>query len=90
MQNVVRPFSKKSKLNISLDQEFKSLIQFVFIICQFEGYLKIMKLTCRPLAFTSYKAFLKNKKRSVKSHYKKVLSKKSLQKLKNLENKKRF
>ena len=35
------------------------VIQFVFIICQVEGYQNILKLSCRPLAFTSYKAFLK-------------------------------
>ena len=29
-----------------------------------EGYQNILKLSCRPLAFTLYKAFLKNKKRS--------------------------
>ena len=29
-----RPFSKKSKSSISLDQQFKSLIQFVSIVCQ--------------------------------------------------------
>ena len=39
-------------------------IQFVFIVCQDEGYQNILTLSCRPLAFTSYRAFLKNKKRS--------------------------
>ena len=33
-------------------------------VWQVEGYRNILKLSCRPLAFTSYKAFLKNKKRS--------------------------
>ena len=28
------------------------------------GYQNILKLSCRPLAFNSYKAFLKYKKRS--------------------------
>ena len=28
------------------------------------GYLKILKLSCKPLPVTSYKTFLKNKKRS--------------------------
>ena len=36
----------------------------MFIVCQVEGYRNILKLRCRPLAFTSYKAFLKIKKRS--------------------------
>ena len=39
-------------------------MQFVLIACQAEGYLKMLKLSCRPLAFTSYKTFLKNKKSS--------------------------
>ena len=29
-----------------------------------EGYHNILKVSCRPLAFTSFKVFLKNKKRS--------------------------
>ena len=36
-----------------------SFIQLVFIVSQAEGY----QLSFRPLAFTSFKAFLKNKKR---------------------------
>ena len=40
-------------------------MKFSFIECQVEGYKNIFKLSCRPFAlFTSYKAFLKNKKRS--------------------------
>ena len=34
-ETIPRPFSKKSKLSISLDQHF---IYFVFIVCQVEGY----------------------------------------------------
>ena len=41
-----------------------SFRQFIFIVCQAEGYQDILKLGCIPLAFTSYEAFLKNKKRS--------------------------
>ena len=40
------------------------MIEFVVIICQVEGYQIILKRSCRPFAFTSFKAFLKNKKRS--------------------------
>ena len=40
------------------------MTQFVLIICQVEDYRNILKLSYRPLAFTSYKVFLKNKKRS--------------------------
>ena len=40
-------------------------MQFVFIVRQAGDYRNILKLSCRPLAFSSYKAFLKkNKKRS--------------------------
>ena len=39
----------------------KNFTQFVDIMCQVEGYLIILKLSCRPLAFTSCKAFLKYK-----------------------------
>ena len=39
-------------------------MQFVFIACQAEGYQNTLKLCCRPLAFTSFSAFLKNEKRS--------------------------
>ena len=58
-----RPFSKK-RTNIEhiSGSIVQSFLQFVFIVCQVEGYRKILKLSRRPLAFTSYKAFLKNKK----------------------------
>ena len=49
-----RPFSEKS-----LDQ-----LQFIFILSQAEGYQNISKLDCIQLAFTSFEAFLKNKKTS--------------------------
>ena len=42
----------------------QSFIQFVFIVCQVEGYRNILKLSCKSLAYTSNKAFLKNKKSS--------------------------
>ena len=50
-----RPFCKKSKL---------SILKFVFTACQVEDYRKILKLSCRPLTFTSHKAFLETKNRS--------------------------
>ena len=49
-----------------------SFTQFVFIVCQVEGYQNILKLSHRPLAFASYKAFSKNKKgseTSLSSHF---------------------
>ena len=54
-----RPSSKKTKLRISMDQYCK--------VCQAEDYQKWLKLSCRPFGFTSYKGFLKNKKRSKNS-----------------------
>ena len=38
------------------------MIQFVLIACQVGRYQNILKLSCRLLAFTSYKIFLINKK----------------------------
>ena len=63
-ETIPRLFSKKSKLSISLNQYFKSFIYLVLIVCQVEDYRKWLKLSCSLFAFTSYKAFLKNKKRS--------------------------
>ena len=40
------------------------MIQFFINVCQVKDYFNILKLSCRPLTFTSYKAFWKNKKRS--------------------------
>ena len=36
----------------------------LYIVHQVDDYRNILKLNCRTLAFTSNKAFLKNKKRS--------------------------
>ena len=59
---IPRTFYKKSKLSIL----WINVVKFYsfFIICQVEGYRNILKLNCRPLATTTYKAFLKNKMRS--------------------------
>ena len=38
--------------------------QFVFIVLRVEAYQNTLKLSYRPLAFTSYWAFLKNQKSS--------------------------
>ena len=62
-ETIPRPFSKKSKLSISLDQ-YSKVLYTVLIVCQVEDYRKCLKLSCRSFAFTSYKAFLKNKKMS--------------------------
>ena len=48
------PFSEKLKMSISLDQKSKVLYSFFYCIYwQVEGYQNILKLSCRPLAFTS-------------------------------------
>ena len=39
---IPRPFSKKSKLGISLDQESK-VLYIAFIVCQAEGYRNILE-----------------------------------------------
>ena len=36
-------------------------MQLVLILCQVEDYRSILKLSCRPLAFTSNKAFVEKK-----------------------------
>ena len=61
-ETILRPFSKKKKLDTSLEKEFKSFIQLVFTVCQVEDYRNILKIICRPFTFTSYKAFLKTKR----------------------------
>ena len=50
-QGSSKPFSKKLKLTLSLDQWYKVLYSFVFIVWQVKGYRNILKLSCRPLAF---------------------------------------
>ena len=40
-----------------------SLYSLFFAVCQIEDYQNKLKLSCRPLALTSNRAFLKNKKR---------------------------
>ena len=57
-----RPISKNLKLsmNLSLDQQSEHLYSFLLFCVKIEDYQNILK----PLAFTSYEAFWKNKKRS--------------------------
>ena len=52
-----RPFYKKSKLSISLDHQSKMLLSLFLLYVQLRVYQNILKLRCRPLAFTLYKAF---------------------------------
>ena len=62
VETIPRLFFKKSNLTISLDQQSKVSYSLFFIAYQGKGYRNIVKLSCRSLAFTTYKAFLKNKK----------------------------
>ena len=58
-------FVKKNKLSICISTlALQCFIQFVFIVCQVEGYQNMLKLNSKQLAFTSYKAFLKKQRRS--------------------------
>ena len=55
---IPKHFSTKSKLNILWINSLK-FYKFV-VVFQAECYRNILKLRCRPLTFTSYKAFLEN------------------------------
>ena len=61
-ETISRPFSKRSY--VMSGSIFLKFIQFIFIPCQVEECQNVLKLSGRPFAFTSYKAFLKNKKKS--------------------------
>ena len=65
-ETITRLFSKKKKRSYLWINNLKC-IQFVFIVCQVEDNQNILKLGCRPFPFTSYKTFVKNKKRSATS-----------------------
>ena len=55
-----RPFSKKTKLSIFLDKQSEHLYSLLSLYVQIVEYQLILKLRRWPLAFTLYKAFLKN------------------------------
>ena len=57
-----RLFSKNAKLSITLDHQSKVLYYLFLLYAYFEGYKNILKLRCRSLSFTSYKAFFWRKK----------------------------
>ena len=59
-ETIPRTLSKNSKLSISLDTYNKLLDSLFFLYPK--GYQIILKLSCRPLAFTSYKIFQKTKR----------------------------
>ena len=63
-ETIPRSFSQKIRFEHISGSIFKGFIYFVSIVCQVEDYRKWLKLSRKPFAFTSYKAFIKNKKRS--------------------------
>ena len=61
-ETVPRPFSKKTKLSIPLHQKSKVLYSLLLSYAKFRYiYIiyNILKLSSRPLAFNSFKAFSK-------------------------------
>ena len=56
-ETIPRSFFKKSKLSIYLDQLSKVLYSLFLLHAKLRAIK--LKLSCRALAFTSYKAFLK-------------------------------
>ena len=61
---ILRPSCVKIKIKHISGSIVLSFIQFVFIACQVEDYQNIVKLNCEPFDLISYRAFLKNRKRS--------------------------
>ena len=59
-----RSFSKKLKLDISLDQQIKVLYGLFLLHVQVKSSQNTLKIKCKSSAFTLCKAFLKDKKRS--------------------------
>ena len=66
-ETIPKFFSKKSKLTIPSDQYFEVsyslflLFILLYSLCQVEDFRNILKLSSRPLGFTSYKVFLNQK-----------------------------
>ena len=52
------------KINHNISGSNPKVLYSLFLLYAIEGYQNTLKLSCRPLVFTSYKAFLKNEKRS--------------------------
>ena len=50
--------------NYSQTLFLKIKIEHISVVCQVEGFRNLLERSCKPLAFTSYKAFLRNKRRS--------------------------
>ena len=52
-----RPFYKKSKLSVSVDDQSEMLQNLFLLYDQVEAYQNIFKLRYWPFVFTPYKAF---------------------------------
>ena len=63
-RNYPGAFIKKIKIEYICGSIVQGFIQFIFTVWQVEGNWNIFKLSWKTLAFTLYKAFLKNEKRS--------------------------
>ena len=62
-ETIPRPFSQTSKLSASLNQYYEVLSNLFLLYDKLRAKeIYPLKLSCRPLAFTSFKAFLKKKK----------------------------
>ena len=61
-----KPFSKNSKLSISLDQQSEIFVVvcllFFLLYVQVKDYQHILKLRCGPFTFTWHKSLLKTKR----------------------------
>ena len=58
------PFPKKSKLSISLQQQSSLLYNLYLLHLKFRTIEQnILKISCKPFAFTSCKAFLKKREK---------------------------
>ena len=61
---ILKHFTKKSKLRISLYQQSK-IVYSLFLVYVKLRAIEIQKPSCRPLAFTPYQAFFKKTKRGL-------------------------
>ena len=63
----LRLFSSKSKLGISLGQKSEILYSLLMLYVRVKDHQSILKLRCRSIVFTSYKAFPKKEGRETAS-----------------------
>ena len=68
-ETILRLFSKRAKLSVSLDHLSKqSFEHFVVIVYKVVDYQNLLLLSYRPLAFSLHKVFLEKKKKSGTIH----------------------